>query len=426
MMTELTTPSVMKNHKLVRMRRIATAILVFMAALYAFARSYQEMFPALEWLRAFAEAGMVGGLADWFAVSALFRHPLGLKIPHTAVIPREKDRIGRSFAQFIHGNFLTAERICKQARDLELVSRMAQWMAEPKKSNQLAKQVLSAVPAALDTMEKYDAHHLVRDTFIAQVKTVKPDEVCAKATSWLLQGNRYRRVLAPALVQLANALSANKENIDDAARSNAPLQKVPILGKLSGTLAEVMSDRATGNIAESLMDASAREDAPLWDTIGEQLVSLEGHFHTNEGLREQLEGLREQWLGDKQSAELASRLWQQLRGSLDADLASDTPVTAHYLGGMIASLGGAVVEDADLAENIESTLLEALSDILTKHGDYLQTMIRTTIEEWDADTLMKKLENQVGSDLQFIRINGTLIGGLVGLFLHGVGHLIWP
>ncbi|MDC0088216.1 DUF445 domain-containing protein [Akkermansiaceae bacterium] len=418
-------PAAIKNEKLIRVRVIATGILVLMAALYVMARSYESQFPALQWLRAFAEAGMVGGLADWFAVTALFRHPLGLKIPHTAVIPREKDRIGKSFAEFIHSNFLTAERICKQARDLQIVYRMAQWMAQPTKADQLARQTLSAVPVALDAMEKYDAHRLVTDKFVEQLRTIRPDEMSSKLISWLLRDDRYRRILAPLLVQLANALSANKESIDGAARSNAPLQKVPFLGKLSGTLAEVMSDRATGNIEESLLAASESVEAPLWDTIGDQLMSLQTHLETNDELRDQLEGMRDQWLGDEKSAELAVRLWQQVRSSLDQDLAGDDPKTVHYLAGMITSLGIAVEGDAELAENIESVLLEGVSDILTKHGDHLQTMIRTTIEEWDADTLMEKLENQVGSDLQFIRINGTLIGGLVGLALHAVGKLIW-
>lgn len=424
-MPDTTHYDMIKNEKLSRMRLLATGILALMAVLYVIARSYEPEFPALQWLRAFAEAGVVGGLADWFAVTALFRHPLGLKIPHTAVIPRGKGRIGTSFAKFIHGNFLTAERICKQAHDLQLVPRMAEWMTQPPKAGQLARQTLTTIPVALDAMEKYNAHQLITDKLLNQLQSIKPHETGSKLTSWLLADDRYRQILAPLLAQLANALSANKENIDEAARNNAPLQKIPFLGKLSSALAEGMSGRATGSIEGNLISASKSTDDPLWKTIGDQLILLQEHFQTNDDLREQLENIRDQWLGDQESAELATRLWQQIRLTLDKDLAHETPQSVQHLADMIISLGEAIGENSELARNIEAVLLEGVSDILTKHGEHLQTMIRTTIEEWDTNTLMQKLENQVGSDLQFIRINGTLIGGLVGLFLHGVGKLIW-
>lgn len=404
----------------------ASLILMMMAVLYVLARSYQNDYPALEWLRAFAEAGMVGGLADWFAVTALFRHPLGLPIPHTAVIPKGKDRIGKSFAKFIHGNFLTAERICKQAEELQLIQGMAKWMTQPEKANKLARQTLHAVPVALDVMEKYSANQIIMGKLLGQLRGIQPHETLDKLLRWLLVNQRYREILAPLLAQLAAALAVNRENIDTAARKHAPMTKIPFLGKVSQALAESMSGKAAENIENSLIDASADTAAPLWDVIEEQLRVLQQHLLSNEELKTQLLSIRDQWLSDDKSAELAHRLWLQIRHSLAADLESETPQSIQQLTDVIMSLGQSIVGNAGLARNIEAVLLEGVSDILTKHGERLETMIRSTIEEWDADTLMLKLENQVGSDLQFIRINGTLIGGVVGLMLHGIGHLVWP
>ena len=414
-----------KSKKLKRMRFFAGLILLVMVVMYAVARTYEEQYSWMVWLRAFAEAGMVGGLADWFAVTALFRHPLGLPIPHTAVIPRGKDRIGKSFAEFIHGNFLTAERICDQARSLRVVPRMAQWMVQQDNADRLAKQIVQTIPVALNAMEKHDAHQRMTQKLLDQLKVIKPDEVMGKLTKWLLSENRYRHVLAPLLAQMAKAISSNKDSINNAASENAPLNKIPLLGSVSRALAEGMSGRATGNMEESLIAASEDNTNELWDSIELQLSNLQTYLSENDELRNQLGEIRDQWLANQQGGELADRLWQEIRASLDRDLSSDSPKTVAQLAELILSMGSSIEQNEELSNNIEKILLEGVADILNQHGEHLQTMIRNTIEEWDAETLMHKLEYQVGSDLQFIRINGTLIGGVVGLTLHAVGMLIW-
>ena len=413
------------NHRLIRMRVAATGILAVMASLYVFARSYQDTWQWLEWLRAFSEAGMVGGLADWFAVTALFRHPLGLPIPHTAVIPREKDRIGKALAQFVRGNFLTSDRICKQVRELKLIQRMAHWMASPEQANKLAQQSIETIPTMLDSLEEHDAHRRITSRVIDQLRTLQPNDVGGSLLTWLLSDNRYRQLLAPALAQLATALAANKLRIEEVAGSKAPLQKVPFLGKLSKAIAEDISERATGSIEEKLIAASHDPENPLWDIIQEQIIAAQHQLSTNPELASQLENIRDQWLDAPQSAQLADRLWLQLRQSLDHDLSRDRPKSIEHLSTAVVSLGNNLDQNPDLARNIESILLESIAQILDQHGEHIESMIRQTIEEWDPDTLMKKLEQQVGPDLQYIRINGTLIGGLVGIALHAIGILLW-
>jgi len=407
------------------MRVIATGILVVMAGLYVFSRSYQDTWPWLEWLRAFSEAGMIGGLADWFAVTALFRHPLGLPIPHTAVIPREKDRIGKALAQFVRGNFLTSDRICKQVSELKLIQRLAHWMSSPEQADKLARQAVETIPTLLNSLEKHDTHHRIASRLIDQLRTIHPNEVSGKLLAWLLSENRYRQLLAPLLAQLAEALSSNKKRIEEAAGRKAPLQKIPLIGKLSKALAEDISDRATGNVGEKLIAASKDPNEPLWDIIHEQIMATQDQLSTNPELANQLEVIRDQWLDDPQSSELADRLWQQLRQSIDHDLTRDTPHSIKHLSTAVVSLGNNLDKNPQLAGKIEILLLEGIAQILDQHGEHLETMIRQTIEEWDPDTLMAKLEQQVGPDLQYIRINGTLIGGFVGIFIHWLGKAIW-
>ena len=407
------------------MRLAAAGILALMAGLYIFSRSYQDQWPWLEWLRAFSEAGMVGGLADWFAITALFRHPLGLPIPHTAIIPREKDRIGAALAQFVRGNFLTADLICKQAKELKIIQRTASWMTQPKKAHQLAGQALHMLPTALDTLEKNNTHKIITGKLTEQLRSIELHQISSQLLGWMLSGNRYRQLLAPVLAHLASALASNKDRIEEAAGKKAPLTKVPLLGRISRAIAEDFSERTADNIEAKLIAASQDETEPLWDIIHEQIIAAQGQFQSNPELKTQLETIRDQWLENPQSGELADRLWSQIRETLQQDLAAETPKSIDHLSSVIIAIGSSVEKNPDLAQKIETTLLEGIEQILTKHGTHIETMIRQTIEEWDANTLMEKLEHQVGPDLQFIRINGTLIGGLVGLALHGIGLLIW-
>ena len=418
-----------------RMRRTklaAGSILAAMAGLYVFSRSFQETWPMLEWLRAFAEAGMVGGLADWFAVTALFRHPLGIPIPHTAVIPREKDRIGRALASFVRGNFLTSERICKQARDLQLIPRIAHWISGPVQAEKIARQTVGTMPAILDALENHQLHQRITDRAIKRLHTIEPHRISHKLLEWLLSENRYRQLLAPLLAQMAGALATNKERIDRAAGSKAPLGKVPLLGKISKIIAENISDRATENIELKLIAASQDSSAPLWDIIHEQILAMQDQLVTNPELISELENIRDSLLGNEPDGstspaltEYAERLWQQLRQRLDHDLSREAPISAAQLSTAIITLGQSIEKNPKLAANIEALLLDGISRILDQHGEHLETMIRHTVEEWDPDTLIQKLEQQIGPDLQFIRINGTLIGGLVGLALHATGKLFW-
>ena len=281
------------------------------------------------------------------------------------------------------------------------------------------------LPTALDTLEKNNTHKIITGKLTEQLRSIELHQISSQLLSWMLSGNRYRQLLAPVLAHLASALASNKERIEEAAGKKAPLTKVPLLGRISRAIAEDFSERTADNIEAKLIAASQDETEPLWDIIHEQIIAARQQFQSNPELKTQLETIRDQWLENPQSGELADRLWSQIRETLQRDLAAETPKSIDHLSSVIIAIGSSVEKNPDLAQKIENTLLEGIEQILTKHGTHIETMIRQTIEEWDANTLMEKLEHQVGPDLQIIRINGTLIGGLVGLSLHGIGLLIW-
>ncbi len=411
-----------KNARLTKMRLAAGGLLSIMVGLYIFSRSYQSQWPSLEWLRAFSEAGMVGGLADWFAVTALFRHPLGLPIPHTAIIPREKDRIGDALARFVKENFLTGQRISQQARELHIVQRIAKKLSHPADAKKLAQQTIHTLPAMMESVEN---HPELTHSIIQQLHSVNPATLSSKLINWLLSEKRYRQLLAPLLGQTAMALAQNKSSIESAATKEAPLSKTPLLGAISRAIVGSISERATENLESKLIAASKDPDHSLWDIIHTQLETIREQLSSNPDLQQQLEKIRDEWLSKPQNTDLTTRLWKTLQEKLTHDLARETPHSINHLTSAITSLGNAIHNNPELATNIENTLLDVLSQVLEKHGSHLETMIQQTIAEWDAATLMQKLESQVGPDLQFIRINGTLIGGLVGIALHALGIVIW-
>ena len=236
-------------------------------------------------------------------------------------------------------------------RGLRVVPRMAQWMVQQDNADRLAKQIVQTIPVALNAMEKHDAHQRMTQKLLDQLKVIKPDEVMGKLTKWLLSENRYRHVLAPLLAQMAKAISSNKDSINNAASENAPLNKIPLLGSVSRALAEGMSGRATGNMEESLIAASEDNTNELWDSIELQLSNLQTYLSENDELRNQLGEIRDQWLANQQGGELADRLWQEIRASLDRDLSSDSPKTVAQLAELILSMGSSIEQNEELSNN---------------------------------------------------------------------------
>ena len=409
-----------KNRKLRKFRYIASAILLLMLAFYILAVCYREQYPGLEWLKAFAEAGMIGGLADWFAVTALFRHPLGIPIPHTAIIPSKKNVIAKSLATFISTNFLSTDNLVSKAQDLKLVDKGIHFLEAPENVEKIASSITAVLPNLLDTLKNQQTHEAVTTQIFAQLKQLDASSTIDKLVNWLLEEERYKSKLSPFLTQLALALSANKEVIDTAARDNAPLAKVPILRRISQSLAEGMTGKAAVNIEEALIDASSNPDSPVWNTVAEMLQKLQVQLKESKDMQQQLNTLRDQWLSQQNSSALANNLWEMLGEKLAIDLDSSNPKSAQEVANIINSLTQSLVDDPALKKKLESFLFQKFQLLISNISPKVETMIIDTVQGWDPHSFSSKLETQVGADLQYIRINGTIIGGILGIIIHTI------
>lgn len=399
---------------LVRMRLIAGGLLVAMAVLFVVSRSLVAVHPAWGFVRSFAEAAMVGGLADWFAVTALFRHPLGLPIPHTAIVPRNKDRIGDQLARFLQDNFLITHVIARRMRRLDVAGAAARWLTDPAEgaggrfragASKLAAQVLDTLdPARLGGMVKAAIGNRIRDTEVSPVL----GQLLAAA----MAENRHKPLLDQAIRWAGRALAANEPLVRRIVHDRAG----SIL-RWTG-LDETVSDKLIGGLEKLLTDMADDPEHPLRLTAEEGLDRFAWDLRHDPATRARIEGFKEELLANPAMQRWLDGLWEQARGMLLAIARDPERAMAGRLGELLRQLGATLENDRRLAATINRFVRRAVVGITTDYGAGIVRLVSETVRGWDTATITRRLENAVGKDLQFIRINGTLVGGLVGLAIH--------
>ena len=399
---------------LVRMRLIATGLLLAMAALFVASRSLAAAHPAWGFVRSFAEAAMVGGLADWFAVTALFRHPLGLPIPHTAIVPRNKDRIGDQLAQFLRDNFLITSVIARRMRRLDVAGAIARWLTDPAEgaggrfragASRMVAQVLDALdPARLGGMVKAALGQRVRETEMSPI--------LGQLLASMMAEDRHKPLLDAAIRWAAKALAANDELVRRIVHDRAG----SIL-RWTG-LDETVADKLIGGLDKLLTDMADDPRHPLRLTAEEGLDRVAWNLRHDPGTRERVERMKEELLANPAMQRWLDGLWEQARGMLLAVARDPERAMRGRLGELLRQLGTTLRDDHRLATTINRFVRRAVVGIAADYGDGIVRLVSETVHGWDADTITRRLENAVGRDLQFIRVNGTIVGGMVGLAIH--------
>ena len=399
---------------LVRMRLIATGLLLAMAALFVASRSLAAAHPAWGFVRSFAEAAMVGGLADWFAVTALFRHPLGLPIPHTAIVPRNKDRIGDQLAQFLRDNFLITSVIARRMRRLDVAGAIARWLTDPAEgaggrfragASRMVAQVLDALdPARLGGMVKAALGQRVLETEMSPI--------LGQLLASMMAEDRHKPLLDAAIRWAAKALAANDELVRRIVHDRAG----SIL-RWTG-LDETVADKLIGGLDKLLTDMADDPQHPLRLTAEEGLDRVAWDLRHDPATRERVERMKEELLANPAMQRWLDGLWEQARGMLLAVARDPERAMRGRLGELLRQLGTTLRDDHRLATTINRFVRRAVVGIAADYGDGIVRLVSETVHGWDADTITRRLENAVGRDLQFIRVNGTIVGGMVGLAIH--------
>jgi uncharacterized membrane-anchored protein YjiN (DUF445 family) len=400
------------------MKVVATGLLVVMAAVFALTRVMQPVHPWLGYVKAFAEAAMVGGLADWFAVTALFRHPLGLPIPHTAIIPRNKDRIGEALASFIRENFLIPSVVARRMQRLDVAGAAGRFLQTPAGEGTRIRAGASRLIA--DVFESLDDERLggiVKSAISTRLRKMEVAPLLGHALASAINEDRHVPMLEAAIRWTARALDANEQLIRDMVR-----KKANWVLKLAG-LDTKLADAIIEGSRKLTVEMSTDPAHPVRRKIEEALAQLANDLQTRPETRERVEAIKEQLL-DNQSVSLwLDALWQRGREAIIKAARNPDAVMAGKLGEVLQSMGGTLEKDRRIRAAINQFARRAVVGMAASYGGSIVKLVSETIRGWDAQTVTNRLEAAVGRDLQYIRINGTLVGGLVGLILHVIDKI---
>ncbi|UVO52446.1 DUF445 domain-containing protein [Sphingomonas sp. SUN019] len=397
------------------MRRVATGLLIAMAAVFLIARALHGQHPALGFVQAFAEAAMVGALADWFAVTALFRHPLGLPIPHTAIIPRNKDRIGDQLASFLRDNFLIPRVVARRMSRLDLASAAGRWLANPTAgSKRLTRGTSRLAVEVLQSLDQERLGGMIRGAMVQQVRRIDLAPVLGRALQAAIAENRHLPILEGIIRWAGRVLEANETVVRAMVHDRAG----SIL-RWTG-LDETLSNKIIDGLNKMIADMAADPDHPLRGKAEEGLTSLAADLQNDPAMRGKIEALKTELLENPAMQDWINGLWEQARAAMLRIARDPERMLAGGVGDALKQLGQTLQQDVRLQRTINRFVRRAAVGAAADYGDTIVKLVSETVHSWDADTITRRLENAVGKDLQFIRINGTIVGGLVGLLIHAI------
>jgi uncharacterized membrane-anchored protein YjiN (DUF445 family) len=401
------------------MKVVATGLLLVMAAVFFASRALEPQQHWLGYVKSFAEAAMVGGLADWFAVTALFRHPLGLPIPHTAIIPRNKDRIGEALATFLKENFLIPSVIARRMRNIDVAGAVGMFLQSPSQEEQ-SRIRAGASRLIADIFESLDDERLggiVKGAISARLRTMEVAPLLGHALASAINDDRHVPMLEAAIRWTARALDANEQLIREMVHKKA--NWVLKIAGLDAKLADAIID----GLKKLTVEMSTDPAHPVRQKIEEALAQLANDLQTKPETRERVEAIKEQLLDNKSVGLWLDSLWQRGREAIIKAARNPDAVLAGKLGEVLKSMGGTLERDRRIRKAINQFARRAVAGMAAGYGSSIVKLVSDTVRGWDAQTVTNRLEAAVGRDLQYIRINGTLVGGLVGLVLHLVDTL---
>jgi uncharacterized membrane-anchored protein YjiN (DUF445 family) len=400
------------------MKAAATGLLVLMAALFASARAFEPAYPWLAWVKAFCEAAMVGGLADWFAVTALFRHPLGLPIPHTAIIPRNKDRIGEALASFLKENFLIASVVARRMRNIDIAGAAGRFLRAPEGEGTRIRHGASRLIAGIfEGLDDERLGGIVKSAISTRLKKMEVSPLLGHALASAINEDRHVPMLEAAIRWSARVLDSNETLIRAMVRKRANW-----VLKLAG-LDTKLADSIMHGLRKLTVEMSTDPAHPVRQKIEEALASLANDLQTKDETRARVEATKDELLANKSVSLWLDTLWQKGREAIIRAARNPDAALAGKLGEVLKSMGTTLEGDPRIRRAINQFARRAVAGMAASYGSSIVKLVSETVRGWDARTITARLESAVGRDLQYIRINGTLVGGLVGVILHGLDRL---
>lgn len=369
------------------------------------------------YLHAAAEAAMVGAIADWFAVTALFRHPLGLPIPHTAIIPRRKDDIGAALEDFVAQNFLTPAAIGQRWRQAEVSRRVAGWVARPENARSVVTEALPALRRGLRAADREFARDLAGEHLLPRLAREPLAPLAGRWMEEVLRTGAHTRAVDLVVDEVEAWLTANPAKVQFILRTRAPWWSPHWVD-------EQVAVRVHAELLAWVRDVQRTPDHRVRASVDELLTELARDLQLDAGTQEAMAAMQLRVLTDPATAGAVADLWEGLQTVLLEELAEPDAPMPRRLARALAEAAGSLADDAGACRVLDDRSAEVVSGLVDRHGAEIAGVIGSTVESWDARETADLLESYVGRDLQFIRINGTVVGGLVGLLLHAAGQFL--
>ncbi|MEU5842435.1 DUF445 family protein [Rhodococcus sp. NPDC047139] len=416
----LTTDDEIKRRDLRRMKAVATGFLVLAAIIYLFCR-WQESRGAGEWVgyvRAASEAGMVGALADWFAVTALFRHPLRIPVPHTAIIKRKKDQLGANLSSFVGNNFLAPEVVSAKVESAQIPLRVGTWLAEPDNAARVAKETSTVLRGVVGILREDDIQQIIDQTIVKRIAEPEWGPPIGRVLTELLAENRHLPLVDMLAERAHQWALGSQETIDRVISRDSPSWSPKFVDLLLG-------ERIHRELVEFTWKIRSNPEHEVRLAVNRFLADYARDLQSDPVTIAKAEKVKAEIMGRDEITQLAAATWRAAKRMILDSVDDPNSTLRTKVAENVMAFGIRVREDADLRTKIDGWLLDAVRFIAANYADEITSVIRETVERWDAEEASRKIELAVGRDLQFIRINGTVVGSLAGLAIYTVSELLF-
>ena len=386
-------------------------MLLVAAAVFVAASILSAPYPWLAIVRATAEAAMVGGLADWFAVTALFKHPMGIPIPHTAIIAARKDQIGRTLGNFVSRHFLSRDVLAQKLASLHIAEHLARWLSDVENSRKVARLAATALAGGVRVLKDEDVQELIDGVIVTRIRNTRVAPIVGRALSLITEGNRHQELLDDAVRLLARAVHEHQDLLRDRIERESPWW-VPEL------VDDKIHEKIVGGLDRTLQEISQDPNHPMRERFDRALEEFIQKLHHSPEVQAKAEELKLELMDAAAVRRFSTSMWEEAKGALFRYADGEQAFAPTAIERGLVSLGEAALRDPELLARVDGYITDVALYLVDRYQNEVAQLIAQTVQSWDPKVTAQRIELAIGRDLQFIRINGTLVGGLVGLLLY--------
>jgi uncharacterized membrane-anchored protein YjiN (DUF445 family) len=406
-----------KQRALRRMKAVALGFLVGAAVVFVVARLNSDAGPWVGYVQAMAEAGMVGALADWFAVTALFRHPLGLPIPHTAIIPRKKDALGENLSDFVGANFLAEDVVRDKLRRAEIAARLGRWLVQQDNAERLTAELATALRAAVTVLRDEDVQQVLENAVVKRLIEHQWGPPLGRLLGQLLEDGAHHKLVDLVVDRAYDWVRDNHGTVLRVVSQRAPSWSPKFVDGL-------IADKVYSEVLSFAWAVKSDQEHPMRKAVDSFLIEFARDLRSDPRTIERAEQVKQQVLAHPEVQSVLGSAWGTAKKMILAAAEDPSSELRLRVRDGLQSLGKRLVDDPELRSKVDTWLEDVAGYVASNYSAEITTLITDTIERWDAAETSRKVELQVGRDLQFIRINGTVVGALAGLVIYTVSQFL--